>query len=65
MHFKMLSAICFNLDQPKILLSGNGLTIHSSPYGNLGGLLKILLEPAFSPFLTLMFFTLSKIDYML
>ena len=25
MHFKMLSAICFNLDQSKILLSGNGL----------------------------------------
>ena len=27
MHFKMLSAICFNLNQPKILLFGNGLTI--------------------------------------
>ena len=26
MHFKMLSAICFDLDQPKILSSGNGLT---------------------------------------
>ena len=26
MHFKMLSAICFNLDQSKILSSGNGLT---------------------------------------
>ena len=26
MHFKMLSAICFNLDLSKILLSGNGLT---------------------------------------
>ena len=25
MHFKMLSAICFNLDQSKILLSVNGL----------------------------------------
>ena len=25
MHFKMLSAICFNLDHSKILLSGNGL----------------------------------------
>ena len=25
MHFKMLSAICFNLDQSKIVLSGNGL----------------------------------------
>ena len=25
MHFKMLSAICFNLDQSKILSSGNGL----------------------------------------
>ena len=28
MHFKMLSAICFNLDQYKILSSCNGLTIH-------------------------------------
>ena len=27
MHIKMLSAICFNLDQSKILLSGNGLMI--------------------------------------
>ena len=27
MHFKMSSAICFNLDQFKILSSGNGLTI--------------------------------------
>ena len=26
MHFKILSAICFNLDQPKILSSGNGLS---------------------------------------
>ena len=26
MHFKMLSAVCFNLDQSKILSSGNGLT---------------------------------------
>ena len=26
MHFKMSSAVCFNLDQSKILLSGNGLT---------------------------------------
>ena len=26
MHFKMLSAICFNLDQSKILLSGNELS---------------------------------------
>ena len=24
-HFKMLSAICFSLDQSKILLSGDGL----------------------------------------
>ena len=27
MHFKMSSAICFNLDQSKILSSGNGLKI--------------------------------------
>ena len=26
MHFKMSSAICFNLDQSKILSSGNGFT---------------------------------------
>ena len=26
MQFKILSAICFNLDQSKILSSGNGLT---------------------------------------
>ena len=25
MHFKMSSVICFNLDQSKILSSGNGL----------------------------------------
>ena len=25
MHFKMSSAICFNLDQSKMLSSGNGL----------------------------------------
>ena len=25
MHFKMLSAVCFNLDQSKIFSSGNGL----------------------------------------
>ena len=25
MHFKMSSAICFNLDQSKILLPGDGL----------------------------------------
>ena len=27
MHFKMLSAICINYDQSKILLSGNGLKV--------------------------------------
>ena len=27
MHFEMSSAICFNLDKSKILLSGNGLKI--------------------------------------
>ena len=27
MHFKMSSAFCFNLDQSKILLYGNGLNI--------------------------------------
>ena len=39
MHLKMLSSVCFNLDQFKILSSGNGLT-HShtmtlwTPLGN-------------------------------
>ena len=28
MHFKMSSAICFNLDQSKILWSGNRLNFH-------------------------------------
>ena len=27
MHFKMSSAICYNLGKSKILLSGNGLTV--------------------------------------
>ena len=27
MHFKMLSAICFHMDQLKILLSGDGLSM--------------------------------------
>ena len=31
----MLSAICFNLDQSKILLSGNGLSVKSSWLRNL------------------------------
>ena len=35
MHFKMLSAICFNLDQSKILSPGNGL-MHSL-YGKVAG----------------------------
>ena len=30
MHFKMLFAICFILDQSKILLSGNGLNADST-----------------------------------
>ena len=30
MHFKMLSAVCFNLDQSKILLSGDGLNFDES-----------------------------------
>ena len=32
----MLSAICFNLDQSKILLSGNGITVYSTtpPFEN-------------------------------
>ena len=33
MHFKILSAICFNLEQSKILLSGNGLTISQTSPG--------------------------------
>ena len=30
MHFRMLSAISFNLDQFKIVSSGNGLTIYNT-----------------------------------
>ena len=30
MHFQVLSAICFNLDQSKILSSGNGLICNTS-----------------------------------
>ena len=44
MHLKMLSAICFNLDQSKILLSGNGLNLYPTipSFHNLKG--KELLE---------------------
>ena len=35
MHLKMLSAICFNLDQSKILSSGNGLTLYHCLKGTL------------------------------
>ena len=31
MRFKMSSAVCFNLDQPKILSSGNGVNTMSIP----------------------------------
>ena len=33
MHFKLSSAICFNLDQSEILTSGNGLVIQSFWFG--------------------------------
>ena len=33
MHFKLSSAICFNLDQSKILLSGNDLTLSQTSPG--------------------------------
>ena len=33
MHFKMSSAICLNVDQSKILLSGNGLTLSQTRTG--------------------------------
>ena len=32
MHFKMSSAICFNLDRSNFLSSGNGLKKSSAPY---------------------------------
>ena len=47
MHFKMSSANCFNLDQSKILSSGNGLRLyvlfsavgkHFPEHGQLGDL---------------------------
>ena len=44
MHFKMSSAICFNLDQSEILSSGNGLTYIKE-------LDVILAEDKFDPFL--------------
>ena len=31
MHFKMLSEICFNLDQSEIVWSGNGKSLNSFP----------------------------------
>ena len=34
MHFKMLSAICFNLDQSKILSSGNGFSAIFTQHGS-------------------------------
>ena len=34
MHFKMLSGICFNLDQSKVLSSGNGLKDQQWPEVN-------------------------------
>ena len=33
MHFKMLSTICFNLDQSNILSSGDGLNLSQSSPG--------------------------------
>ena len=40
MHFKMLSAICLNLDQSKILSSDNGLMVISLPYDQVVETLK-------------------------
>ena len=38
MHFEMSSAICFNLNQCKILLSGNGLkNLWKKPFENTMG----------------------------
>ena len=63
MHFKMSSAICFDLDQSKILSSDNGLMRHSKTIlekeendGN-----QNFLLPGFSPFLK-MLHTLPKKD---
>ena len=47
MHSKMSSAICFNLDQSKILSSGNGLTLSQTSAGfyvYITSLLKTLWE---------------------
>ena len=35
MHFKVSSAICFNLDQSKILSSGNGLMARRRAFENM------------------------------
>ena len=40
MHLKMSSAICFNLNQSKILLSGNGLKVIIGDFTPLGSNIK-------------------------
>ena len=57
MHFNMLFAISFNLDQTKIFSSGNGLTtLGKTPFKNHMGIgenagnYHFLLYPAFNPF---------------
>ena len=54
MHLEMLSAICVNLDQSKILLSGNGLTkrIFMGPYLGVVLLGIMFHRDTWSPFLS-------------
>ena len=55
MHFKMASAISFNLDLSKILLSGNGLTAKLGPIMAVGdthvfpGFLTPVIKQLFFP----------------
>ena len=59
MHLKILSGICFNLDQSKILSPGNGLTYSPNSVVFKGpqerrhfkhcGKMRKFWEPAFSP----------------
>ena len=49
MHFKMLSAICFSLDQSRILSSGNGLNSKLSGYKKLCARKKWIAGNLFVP----------------
>ena len=56
----MLSAICFNLDQSKILSSGNGLNANSDLYYTWSGLMAQFLVSALKEPQTMIYVTTSK-----